>query len=108
MFDLMEMTETLVEGMVKYLNKGSTKVTFHPEGKPETLKDGTLEQKKSYEIDFARPWKRFDMIEELEKQLDVKFPPGETLHNEDTNKFLRELLAKVCPGSQGPSGGREN
>jgi lysyl-tRNA synthetase class 2 len=91
MFDLMEMTETLVEGMVKYLNNGSTKVTFHPEGKGEG--------KKSYEIDYARPWKRFDMIEELEAKLDVKFPPGETLHTEETNKFLRELCTKVSRAS---------
>lgn len=87
MFDLMEMTETLVEGMVKYLNKGETKVLYHPEGQGEG--------KKEYEIDFARPWKRFDMIEELEKKLNVKFPPGETLHTEETNVFLRELCTKV-------------
>ena len=86
MFDLMEMTETLVEGMVKYLNKGETKVVYHPEGQGEG--------KKQYEIDFARPWKRFDMIEELEAKLDVKFPPGETLHTEETNKFLRDLCTK--------------
>jgi lysyl-tRNA synthetase class 2 len=86
MFDLMEMTETLVEGMVKYLHNGNTKVQFHPEGKGEG--------KKSYEIDFARPWKRFDMIEELEAKLDVKFPPGETLHTEEANVFLRELCTK--------------
>lgn len=87
MFDLMEMTETLVEGMVKYLNKGETKVVFHPEGQGEG--------KKVYEIDFKAPWKRFDMIEELEAKLDVKFPPGETLHTEEANKFLRELCTKV-------------
>ncbi|CDZ97587.1 lysine-trna ligase [Phaffia rhodozyma] len=86
MFDLMEMTETLVEGMVKYLNKGETKVVFHPEGQGEG--------KKEYTIDFKAPWKRFDMIKELEAKLDVKFPPGETLHTEEANKFLRELCTK--------------
>ena len=87
MYDLMDMTEELIEGMVKSLT-GGTKLTFHPQGKGEG--------KKVYEVDFARPWKRFDMIGELEKQLNVKFPPGETLHDDNTNKFLRELCEKVC------------
>jgi lysyl-tRNA synthetase class 2 len=85
MYDLMDMTESMVSGMVKYLT-GGTKITFHPKGKGEGAK--------SYEIDFARPWKRFDMIEELEKQLNVKFPPGDTLHTTEANKFLRELCEK--------------
>lgn len=87
MYDLMDMTEILVEGMVKYLNKGSTKLTYHPEGKGEGAK--------VYELEFARPWKRYDMIETLEEKLDVKFPPSETLHTDEANKFLRELATKV-------------
>jgi len=86
MYDLMEMTESMISGMVKYIT-GGTKVTFHPEGKGEG--------KKEYTLDFATPWKRFDMIEELEKQLNVKFPPGETLHTAETNQFLRDLCTKV-------------
>jgi hypothetical protein len=35
------------------------------------------------------------MIEELEKQLNVKFPPGETLHTAEANQFLRDLCTKV-------------
>ncbi|TXT11132.1 hypothetical protein VHUM_01883 [Vanrija humicola] len=85
MYDLMDMTESMISGLVKYLNNGSTKITFHPKGKAD---------EKAYEIDFATPWKRFDMIEELEKQLNVKFPPGDTLHTEEANKFLRELAEK--------------
>ncbi|KAL7418382.1 lysyl-tRNA synthetase [Cryptotrichosporon argae] len=85
MYDLMDMTESMISGMVKYLT-GGTKVKFHPQGKGEGAKE--------YEIDFATPWKRFDMIEELEKQLNVKFPPGDTLHDENANKFLRELAEK--------------
>jgi lysyl-tRNA synthetase class 2 len=46
-------------------------------------------------LDFQRPWKRYDMIGTLEKKLGVKFPPGETLHTDKTNKFLRELCVKV-------------
>jgi lysyl-tRNA synthetase, class II len=87
MYDIMDMTECLVEGMVKYLTGGSTKLEYHPEGK---------DSKKVYELEFKRPWKRYDMIETLEEKMGVKFPPGDTLHTEEANKFLRELAAKVC------------
>jgi len=82
----MDLTESMITGLVKYLT-GVNKVTFHPQGKGEG--------KKVYEMDFATPWKRFDMIEELEKQLNTKFPPGETLHDANANKFLRDLCEKV-------------
>ncbi|WVF73017.1 lysine-tRNA ligase [Kwoniella sp. CBS 6097] len=85
MYDLMDMTESMITGLVQYLY-GTTKVTFHPQGRGEG--------KKAYEVDFTRPWKRFDMIGELETQLNVKFPPGDTLHDDNANKFLRELCAK--------------
>jgi lysyl-tRNA synthetase, class II len=85
MYDLMDLTESLVEGMVKYLTGGKTSLQYHPEGK-----DG-----KVYELEFKRPWKRYDMIETLENKLDAKFPPGDTLHTDETNKFLRELCKKV-------------
>ncbi|GMK54755.1 hypothetical protein CspeluHIS016_0113410 [Cutaneotrichosporon spelunceum] len=91
MYDLMDMTESMISGLVKYLT-GGTKLKFHPKGKGEG--------QPSYEIDFAAPWKRFDMIEELEKQLNVKFPPGDTLHTDEANKFLREICEKHnvdCP-----------
>ncbi|KAG1871297.1 lysyl-tRNA synthetase [Suillus subalutaceus] len=84
MYDLMELTENLLEGMVKYLNGGSTIVTYHPEGK-----DG-----KELVLDFKTPWKRYDMIETLEEKTGVKFPPGDTLHTAETNKFLRDLCVK--------------
>ncbi|WVW86053.1 lysine-tRNA ligase [Kwoniella bestiolae CBS 10118] len=85
MYDLMDMTESMISGLVQYLY-GTNKVTFHPQGKGEG--------KKAYTVDFSTPWKRFDMIGELESQLNVKFPPGETLHDENANKFLRELCEK--------------
>lgn len=91
MYDLMDLTESLVTGMVEYLT-GGTKVIFHPDGKEG--KDG--QPPRVMEMDFARPWKRYDMIETLEEKLNVKFPPGETLHTEEANKFLRNLAAKVC------------
>ncbi|BEJ11360.1 hypothetical protein CspHIS471_0107820 [Cutaneotrichosporon sp. HIS471] len=85
MYDLMDMTESMISGLVKYLT-GGTKIKFHPKGKGEG--------QPCYDIDFAAPWKRFDMIEELEKQLNVKFPPGDTLHTDEANKFLREICEK--------------
>ncbi|KAG8738628.1 lysyl-tRNA synthetase [Ceratobasidium sp. 428] len=89
MYDLMDLTESLVTGMVEYLT-GGTKLLFHPDGKEG--KDEKLPR--VMEMDFTRPWKRYDMIETLEEKLNVKFPPGETLHTEEANKFLRELAAK--------------
>ncbi|ORX40697.1 hypothetical protein BD324DRAFT_611813 [Kockovaella imperatae] len=85
MYDLMEMTETMITDLVIKLF-GTTKVQFHPQGKGEG--------KPVLEADFKRPWKRFDMIGELEDKLGVKFPPGETLHDDNANKFLRDLCAK--------------
>jgi lysyl-tRNA synthetase class 2 len=84
MYDLMEITEDLLESMVKYLNGGSTIVKYHPEGK-----DG-----KELVMDFKTPWKRYDMIETLEEKTGTKFPPGDTLHTAETNKFLRDLCVK--------------
>ncbi|KAH9915062.1 lysyl-tRNA synthetase [Epithele typhae] len=85
MYDVMDITEGLVEGLVKHLNGGETTLQFHPEGKGSD---------KVYELDFRRPWKRYDMIETLEEKLGVKFPPGETLHTVEANKFLRDVCQK--------------
>ncbi|KAI5481179.1 lysine-trna ligase [Pseudohyphozyma bogoriensis] len=83
MYDLMDLTESLVSGLVQYVT-GGLKVAYQPNGpEGETL-----------ELDFTTPWKRFDMIEELEKQMGVKFPPGAELASEETNKFLRGLCEK--------------
>lgn len=85
MYDVMEITENLLEGMVKYLTNGSTVMTYHPEGKGG----------KELVMDFKTPWKRYDMIETLEEKLGVKFPPSETLHTAEANKFLIDLCQKV-------------
>ena len=91
MYDLMDLTESMVEGMVKYLTGGKTTVEYYPEGKD--AEEGQIPKK--WTLDFQRPWKRYDMIETLEEKLNVKFPPGETLHSEEANKFLRALCEKV-------------
>ncbi len=90
MYDLMDLTESLISGMVQHLT-GGLKLKYHPEGK-EPQADGT--PAKEYELDFTTPWKRFDMIGELEKQMDVKFPDSKELDSPETNQFLRELCTK--------------
>jgi lysyl-tRNA synthetase class II len=88
MYDVMDLTESLVEGMVKYLTGGKTTLVYHPDGK-------TKEGGRVFELEFKKPWKRYDMIETLEEKLDVKFPAGDTLHTEAANVFLRDLCKKV-------------
>ncbi|EPQ56889.1 lysyl-tRNA synthetase [Gloeophyllum trabeum ATCC 11539] len=84
MYDVMDITESMVEGLVKYLTGGKTTLQYHPEGK-----DG-----KVYDLEFKKPWKRYDMIETLEEKLGVKFPPSDTLHTDEANVFLRDLCKK--------------
>ncbi|KAH8555216.1 lysyl-tRNA synthetase [Umbelopsis sp. PMI_123] len=83
MYDVMELTETLLSGMVKTLT-GGTKIKYHPEGP-----DGP-----EMDIDFTAPFKRVDMITTLEEKLDVKFPSADTFETEETNKFLSDLCIK--------------
>ncbi|PWN92439.1 lysyl-tRNA synthetase [Acaromyces ingoldii] len=86
MYDLMEITESMISGLVKSVT-GGYKIKYHPDGKD-------VEGGREYEIDFSTPWKRFDMIKELESKLGVTFPPADTLHNEESRKFLSDLAAK--------------
>lgn len=85
MYDIMDITEAMVEGLVKYLTGGKTTLTYQPEGK----------NGKTHQLEFKRPWKRWDMIETLEEKLGVKFPPGDQLHTAETNRFLQDLCKKV-------------
>lgn len=87
MTDLMDMTEAMLEGMVKALT-GTTTITYHPDG------NKGQEGARELVLDFKRPWKRYDMITTLEEKLGVKFPPGDQLHTDETNKWLRGLCAK--------------
>lgn len=80
-YDLMDMTELLFSEMVKEIT-GDYKVTYHPDG-PEG---------DALTLDFTRPWKRVNMIEELEKVYNVTFPAGDQLHTEETGKFLKQIL----------------
>jgi lysyl-tRNA synthetase class 2 len=93
MYDLMDLTESLVTGLVEHLTGGTT-LTFHPDGKPDPKDDVNVE-KREWKLDFTRPWKRYDMIETLEEKLGVKFPPGDALTTPEANQFLRDLCKKV-------------
>ncbi|KAM6409001.1 lysine--tRNA ligase-like [Rhynochetos jubatus] len=87
--DLMEITEKLLSGMVKHIT-GSYKITYHPDGQ-----DG-----QAYEIDFTPPFRRINMVSDLEKALGVKFPPTECFETEETRKFFDDVCAErniECP-----------
>jgi len=87
--DVMQITESLLTGMVKSIT-GGYKVIYHPEG-PE----GPAE-----EIDFTPPFKRVSMLPGLEEVLQVKFPPPSEFDKPETNTFLSELCVKhgvECP-----------
>ena len=90
MEDVMDLTEVMLEGMVKFLTGGKTTVIYHLDG------NKGQEGARELVLDFKRPWKRYDMIGTLEEKLGVKFPPGDQLHTDDTNTFLRGLCVKVC------------
>ncbi|EKG12793.1 Lysyl-tRNA synthetase class II [Macrophomina phaseolina MS6] len=82
MYDIMDMTEELVSSLVKHVTGGyKTKfVTQHGE---------------EYEVNWEKPWRRIEMIPELEDKLGEKFPPGDELHTQETNEFLRRMIKKA-------------
>ncbi|EDO16674.1 hypothetical protein Kpol_1052p21 [Vanderwaltozyma polyspora DSM 70294] len=81
-YDLMDMTELLFSEMVKEIT-GSYVIKYHPDpSNPE----------KEMELNFTRPWKRINMIEELEKTFNVTFPAGDQLHTAETGVFLKQIL----------------
>ncbi|KAK7517648.1 lysyl-tRNA synthetase [Phyllosticta citriasiana] len=82
MYDIMDLTEELVSGLVKHVT-GGYKTKFHTQHGEE------------YEVDWSRPWKRIEMIPALEEALGEKFPPGDELHTQKTNEFLKRMLAKA-------------
>lgn len=80
-FDLMDITEELISEMVKNLT-GSYKIFYNSDDLTDNV----------YEINFTRPWKRINMIEELERIYDVKLPCPSTFDTPEANKFFRDLL----------------
>ena len=80
--DIMRMTEELVSGMVLKL-KGSYKVMYHANGPDEP----------PVEIDFTPPFKRFSMVADLEKTLNIKIPMP--LESDEANKFLKDTCDRL-------------
>ncbi|XP_050210212.1 lysine--tRNA ligase, cytoplasmic-like [Mercurialis annua] len=89
-YDLMELTEKLLSGMVQELT-GGYKIKYHANG----LEDNPIE------IDFTPPFRRIDMIEELEKMANLNIPKD--LASDETNKYLASACQKFevkCPPPQ--------
>lgn len=82
MFDIMDLTEELVSGLVKHVT-GGYKTKFHTQHGEE------------YEVNWEKPWRRIEMIPELESKLGEKFPPGDELHTNETNEFLQRMCKKA-------------
>ncbi|TVY24721.1 Lysine--tRNA ligase [Lachnellula hyalina] len=81
-YDIMDMTEELVSGLVKHVTGGST-TKFHTQHGEE------------YEVNWAAPWRRVEMIPALEEATGEKFPPGDQLHTQETNEFFKRVLKKM-------------
>ncbi|TVY62801.1 Lysine--tRNA ligase cla4 [Lachnellula suecica] len=81
-YDLMDMTEALVSGLVKHIT-GGTVTKFHTQHGEE------------YEVNWAAPWRRVEMMPALEEACGEKFPPGDQLHTAETNEFLKRILKKM-------------
>ncbi|KAJ3321955.1 lysyl-tRNA synthetase [Boothiomyces sp. JEL0866] len=82
-YDLMEVTETFLSGLVLSLF-GTYKIKYHPQGAEGPEMD----------LDFTPPFRRISMIPELERVLKCKFPPSDTLGSPEANKFLSDLCKK--------------
>lgn len=63
--DIMQITEKLLSGLVQHLF-GTYKIKYHIDGY----------DKDPVEIDFTPPFRRLNLIEDLEKETGEKFPPA--------------------------------
>lgn len=88
--DLMKLIEELLSGLVLSIF-GTYKILYHPKG---------IKEDEVMEIDFTPPFRRVDMIEELERVLNVKLPDPQDLDKPDYQKFLSDLCEEnkvECP-----------
>ncbi|KAK3349360.1 hypothetical protein B0T25DRAFT_570002 [Lasiosphaeria hispida] len=86
-YDVMALTEELVSSLVKELT-GSYKTKF------------TTQHGEVLDVNWEAPWRRVEMIPELERATGEKFPPFEELHTDETNAFLQKVCKKMgvdCP-----------
>jgi lysyl-tRNA synthetase, class II len=81
-YDIMEMTEELVTGLVQHVTGGlHTKFT--------------TQHGETFEVNWSKPWPRVEIIPALEAATGEQFPPGDQLHTQETNDFLKRVLQKV-------------
>jgi len=78
---LMDMTEELISSMVMEI-KGSYVIDYHPDGP-----DGETVQ-----IDFAPPWQRLSMVEEIERASGVELPRD--FFSEEAREILDGLVKR--------------
>ncbi|KAL2870488.1 lysine--tRNA ligase KRS1 [Aspergillus lucknowensis] len=81
-YDVMNLTEELVSGLVKHIT-GGYETTFHTQSGEE------------YHVNWKAPWRRVEMIPALEEATGEKFPPGDQLHTAETGEFLKKVLKKT-------------
>lgn len=81
-YDIMDMTEELVSGIVKKIT-GGHQTTFKTVSGEE------------YQVNWQKPWKRIEMMPALEEACGEKFPASDTLHTQETNDFLQRVCKKM-------------
>lgn len=89
-YDLMNMMEELISGLVHSLF-GKYKIEYHPNGRDSS---------EVMEIDFTPPFRRVDMIDELERVLETKLPSPTELDLPESIEALSKLCQKhevECP-----------
>ncbi|XP_074647017.1 lysine--tRNA ligase-like isoform X1 [Tubulanus polymorphus] len=82
--DLMKITETMISGLVKSVT-GSYQIKYHPDGA-----DG-----EEWNVDFTPPFRRIDMVKDLETKLGEKFPLADTLYSPEAREYFDKLCAKL-------------
>ncbi|KAJ5221238.1 uncharacterized protein N7469_010125 [Penicillium citrinum] len=82
MFDVMDLTEELVSGLVKKVT-GGYETTYH------------TQSGETYNVNWKAPWRRVEMIPALEEATGEKFPSGDQLHTQETNEFLKNVCKKM-------------
>ncbi|KIW08897.1 lysine-tRNA ligase [Verruconis gallopava] len=80
--DVLKLTEDMISSLVKEVTGGY-------------ITEFTTQGGEKYTVNWEAPWRRVDMIPALEEACGEKFPPGDQLHTEETNAFLRRILAKT-------------
>ena len=81
-YDLMNLTEELISGLVKNITGGYETEFVTMSGE-------------KYNVNWKAPWRRVEMIPALEEATGEKFPPGDQLHTAESGDFLKRILKKT-------------